>query len=356
MNEPIVVWGAGAIGGTVGAYLKRAGRPVLFVDNTAAHVTAIERHGMRITGPIDEFIVTAPAVTPDRLEGRFGVIFLCVKAHHTKTACAQLHPHLTDDGCVVSLQNGLNEHSIEEIVGAARTVGAFINFGADYHEPGCIHYGGRGAVVVGELDGRRTQRIGDLHSLLRLFDENAVLTSNIWGYLWGKMSYGALLYATALTNESIADVLASPPHRLVLIALAREVLAVATAEGVRPESFDGYDPSAFLGSDDGAAAASLDRLVAFNRRSAKTHSGIWRDLVVRKRRTEIDAQLGPIAEIGRACGVATPVTDRLIDLIHEIEGAKRPLAWANLDELAGPITQAPTTQVPATQVRTTQAE
>ncbi len=333
MNEPIVVWGAGAIGGTIGAYLKRAGQPVLFVDNAAEHVTAIERSGMRIIGPIDEFVAVAPAVTPDRLEGCFETICLCVKAHHTEAACAQLQPHLADDGCVVSLQNGLNEQSIAGIVGAQRTVGAFINFGADYHEPGCIHYGGRGAVVVGELDGQRTQRVTNLHSMLLLFDENAVLTSNIWGYLWSKMSYGALLYATALTNESIADVLASQPHRLTLIALAREILAVATAEGVRPERFNGYDPGAFLGEDDGSAAASLDRLVAFNRRSAKTHSGIWRDLAVRKRRTEIDAQLGPITAIGAARGMATPITARLIDLIHEIEDAKRPLAWANLDEL-----------------------
>src|SRR5258708_15162666 len=126
-----------------------------------------------------------------------------------------------------------------------------------------------------------------------------------------------MLFATALTNASFADCLASPRHQRVFIALAREPLAVAAARGVVPEAFDGFDPAAFRpGGSEAAASASLDNLVAFNRRSAKTHSGIWRDLAVRKRRTEAEAQLGPIIDLGRQHGVATPLTRRVLDLIH----------------------------------------
>src|SRR4029077_19273709 len=93
--------------------------------------------------------------------------------------------------------------------------------------------------------------------------------------------------------ESIADALANARYRDVYIALAREILTVAAARGVTPEAFDGFDPSAYLPSaPPGAASRSLDDLVTHNRRSAKTHSGIWRDLAVRKRPTEVDAQLG----------------------------------------------------------------
>jgi 2-dehydropantoate 2-reductase len=163
MSQPILVWGAGAIGGTVGAYLQRAGQPVLFVDKATDHVAAIDSAGLRITGPIAEFEVSAPAATPGTLSGRFGTIFLCVKAPDTEVAAAALLPFLADDGCVVSLQNGLNELVIAERIGKQRTVGAFINFGADYMSPGVVHYGGRGAVVVGELDGRVTPRVQELH-------------------------------------------------------------------------------------------------------------------------------------------------------------------------------------------------
>ena len=77
------------------------------------------------------------------------------------------------------------------------------------------------------------------------FEPKAVLTDNIWGYLWGKLIYGTLLFATALTDDSIADVLANRRYRPVLSALGLEVGAVAKANGVKAEAFDGFDPSAF---------------------------------------------------------------------------------------------------------------
>ena len=74
-------------------------------------------------------------------------------------------------------------------------------------------------------------------------------------------------------------------------------------------------------------------MVAFNRRSAKTHSGIWRDIAVRRRRTETDAQLGPIVLLGTEAGVSTPLVSRLIELMHEVEDGKRPQSHATLDLL-----------------------
>jgi len=333
-----LIWGAGAIGGTLGAYLARAGGDVTMVDTVVEHVDAINRRGLRITGPIDEFTVRVPAFTPqtdDVSRGTWDEIILATKAHHTGVAVRALLPHLTAGGYVVSAQNGLNELAIAEGVGAERTVGAFINFGADYLEPGVVHYGGRGAVVVGEIDGRVTPRITAIRDAWRHFDPSAIVTRNIWGYLWGKEAYGAMLFATALTNESIADALAMPACRHLYIALAREILAVAAARAVRPEAFDGFDPAAYLTTAPaGAAERSLDALVAHNRRSAKSHSGIWRDLAVRKRPTEVDAQLGIVVTLGAEAGVPTPLTARLVVLIHEIERGARPQSLDTLDALA----------------------
>jgi 2-dehydropantoate 2-reductase len=327
-----LIWGAGAIGGTLGAHLARSGHDVTMVDTVVAHVEAIDRVGLRITGPIDEFTARMPAFTPATLTGTWETIVVATKAHHTGAAVQALAPHLTASGCVVSAQNGLNELAIAEAVGAERTMGAFVNFGADYLEPGVIHYGGRGAVVVGEIDGRSTTRVTAVRDAWSDFDPAAIVTPNIWGYLWGKEAYGAMLFATALTNESIADALAMREHRPLYIGLAREILAVARARGVRPESFDGFEPSAYLSTaPPGSAERSLDALVAHNRRSAKSHSGIWRDLAVRKRPTEVDAQLGIVVTLGAEAGVSTPLTARLVELIHDIEHGKRP---QSLDALA----------------------
>ncbi len=336
--DPIVVWGAGAMGGSIGASLIRGGEDVLFVDTDDAHAGAIREHGLRITGPIDDFTVAADCVRPEAVDPGIRTVLLAVKAHHTEAALSSIEPILTEDGFVVSVQNGLNELVIAERIGADRTVGCFVNFGADVVEPGVVMRGNRGAVVVGELEGGHGSRVRALHQLLRLFEPDAVLSDNIWGYLWGKLAYGSILFATALTDASIADVLDSVEHRPLLIGLAREAMAVAAMRQVRPEAFDGFDPAAFApGASDAEAHASLDALVRFNLGSAKSHSGVWRDLAVRKRRTEVDAQIAPVERLGTEAGLDSPLTRRLVELIHDVEQGKRSQSWDTLEALGTPV-------------------
>jgi 2-dehydropantoate 2-reductase len=333
--DRILVWGAGAIGGTVAAHLRRAGLDITVVDANVAHVQAIRERGLAIIGPIETFKQLLPAFTPADIPGSWDTIFLCVKALHTREAARQLAPHLAANGVVVSLQNGFNELEIAETVGRERTMGAFINFGADVMEPGVVQFSGRGAVVVGELDGRQTDRLAHVHRALLHFEPNAITTDNIWGYLWGKMGYGALLFASALTPASIVDVLDSREARPALTSLAREVMAVAAAEGITPMGFNGYDPAAFGPGGTGAAIdASYDAMVAFNRRSAKTHSGVWRDIAIHHRKTECDAQFAPIQKLALRAGVAIPRVERLVSLMREVESGARPLALENLTLLA----------------------
>lgn len=328
----IVIWGAGAIGGTLGAYLIRAGHDILFVDVVEEHVAMINRAGLQITGPVDEFTVSATAAMPGQLGEKYPIILLCTKAQHTEEATETLANFLADDGYVMSVQNGLNELIIREIVGSDRTLGAFINFSADYHAPGKILFGGRGAVVVGELNGAVTPRLERIGAAFRDFDKDTLVTDDLWGYLWGKEAYGAMLFVSALTNESIADALADPSYRGLYIRAAQEILEVATTIGVQARGFNGFEPAAFVAGDTDEINRSLDTLVAFNRASAKTHSGIWRDLAIRKRRTEV-LMYEPILTEGERTGVGLPLTRRWIAMIREIEDGKRPQAIRNLDEL-----------------------
>jgi len=225
---------------------------------------------------------------------------------------------------VLSAQNGLNEIAIARRVGNERTMGCFVNFGADWHGPGHIMYGNRGAVVVGEIDGKTRPRTREMYELLQVFEPDAVLTDNIWGYLWGKLAYGAMLFATALNDDSMADNFADPVRFDALNKIGREVMAVARARGVAPVGFNGFDPSAFMpDAPEERSRESIALLAEFNRHSAKTHSGIWRDLAVRKRKTEVDPQIGIIAELGREVGVETPVLRRLVELVHDVEDGRR---------------------------------
>ena len=280
-----------------------------------------------------DFTVRAEAVTPDGLVGTFRCIALAVKGHHTASAAAMLAPHLTRDGFVLSLQNGLNDRAIADVVGSDRVVLSLVNFASDVLEPGVIHYGGRGTVVVGEPNGTTSERVADVVTLLRAFDPEVEASDNVAGFLWGKLGYGGILIGTALTNDTMADLLSDPTARPILGRIAQEVMAVAAASASGP-----------LGSM--ASTPPLSRPTIPNvwprlstawrehyRHSAKSRSGVWRDLAIRKRPTEVGAILGPVAAIGAQKGVATPVLDRLVSSIREIEEGQRTLDRSNLAAL-----------------------
>lgn len=335
MAEPILIWGAGAIGGTLGAFWARAGVDVRMVDINEEHAFACSTKGLAIEGPVDNFTQVVPTVTPEQLTGTFSSVVLCVKAHHTAEALAQLAPHLTDEGFVLSAQNGLNEIAISRTLSERQTMGCFVNFGADWLAPGRILLGNRGAVVVGELDGRIRDRTRELHELLGLFEPEAALSEDIWSYLWGKLGYGAMLFGTALCNDSMADNFADPARAKIWLTLGKEVMAVAQAEGVSPKGFNGFEPAAFMpDASPDLAQRSIDRLAEFNRHTAKTHSGIWRDLAVRKRQTEVDAQVALIANLGEEAGVDSPALRCLVGLVHDIEQGRREQSIETLQLLA----------------------
>ncbi len=332
---PVVIVGAGAIGGTIGAYLTRAGVPVRLVDADADHVAAMRARGLTIRGFAETFTVPVDAVTPSDLDDPLGIVLLAVKAQHTTAAVAQMAPLLTPSSLVVSCQNGLCEHTIARLIGAEKTMGCFVNFSADYLEPGVIAYGGAGSTYLGEIDGRMTERLGALRDLLSPWD-GVTTTDNIWGYLWGKMGYANMLFATALADETMADVI--DRYRPLMVDLASEVYAVAAHEGVIPKPFDCVEPSVYYPPerrDPETIRRSLDLLVERRRGDKKVKSGIWRDLAVRRRKTEVDQQIGLVAALAAERGLRTPLTVRLVEMIHDLEDGWRTMSWSNLDELNG---------------------
>jgi 2-dehydropantoate 2-reductase len=306
----LTIIGAGAIGGTIGAHLIRSGHDILFCDADPARVRRINELGLSIEGPVENFTVAAKAVLPNDLPERLDRVAVAVKSHHTEQAVRSLPARLAPDGYLVSFQNGLTADILSAAVGVERLMVGFVNFGADVVGPGRILQGNIGTFRVGELDGRRTPRLDELVAALPY----AEATGNIMGFLWGKEAYAAMLYAGATSDLSIADTLEQPRWRPLMLAVAREVLAQAP---VRPEAFDGFDPEDLEGS--------LTRLVAFNRASAKSHSGIYRDLMVRKRKTEVSGLLADLKG---------PLTTYIARIIEAIERGERTCEVANLELLA----------------------
>jgi 2-dehydropantoate 2-reductase len=332
----VTVYGAGAIGGTTGAALARAGHDVLLVDSHAPHVEAINARGLTIERDGQSTTTRVPAVLPAELGRDLPLILLAVKSHHTAEVLREVAPRLAASGTIVSLQNGLSEELIAEAVGASRTVGCLVNWAADWQEPGRILHGGHGAFILGELDGRITPRVRELAGLLSAFVETPV-TDNIWGYKWAKLIYGALLFGTAIVDAHVYEVVEAPePIQRVLVGIVGEGLAVADKAGIRVEPFDEFDPAwyrAALGGDGAARGRAMAAIAAHYRAHTKTKTGIWRDLAVRRRKTEVDGQLGVLARKGESLGLPMPLTRRLTAIIQDLEAGRRHMDWKNFDPL-----------------------
>jgi 2-dehydropantoate 2-reductase len=333
-DASIAVVGVGAIGGTVGACLDDAGYDVTLVDVASEHVRAINECGLRITGVRGERTFRPPAILIDELKGPLRVVFLCVKGHFTEGAMDRIEPLLAPEGFVLSLQNGLNEALIAERVGAGWTVGAFVHFGADLIEPGLIQLGYEETIYVGELDGSITPRVEALKAAL----EHAMptrVTVNIWSFLWGKLVFGATGFVVSCVDTPVAEVIDDPLGRSLCRAASAEAYLVARTHVDRVEPIGGFEPEKFAPGEGWEVRANetLMALADAWRNSIKQHMGIWRDLRVKRRKTEVNMQVGQIVATGREYGVPIPVNAAVMEIVHEIEGGEREMGWENLEEI-----------------------
>lgn len=321
------VVGGGAIGGTLAFHLARAGHAVSIVDSDPAHVAAIAEHGLTLRRPEGDESVQLPAYLPDTAPPQLSRVLLAVKAQATEEVLPWLQPRLAAGGFVVSLQNGLNERLIASFVGEDRTVGAFVNLFADVVAPGVVRDGGSGALVVGEPDGRITDRVEQIVADLQVWGP-AKATANVEGYLWAKLGFGAMLTATALADASMADLI--DRHRPLMHAVTAEVFAAAGDRTL--EAFDRFDPAAYLPGTQGRTEAT-DRLVAWLRTQPKDRSGIWRDIAVRHRPVEVHHHYAPVLAEAADRGVPVPMLRAVLTRLHEIETGAVAMSEDHLIEL-----------------------
>ena len=334
------VWGSGAIGGVVGAGIAAAGENVLLVDIVPAHVDAMNHRGLLIKSATGEQRLPVRAALPGQVGGTFDIVFLGVKSQHTNEALDALMPFLTPDSAVVSLQNGVNEPHIARRVGAGRTIGCLVDFSADYHAPGEIMRARAGNLYIGELNGGMSPRLAEIHRLCA-FSTRTHSCRNIMGFVWAKMCKATVDAMTALVDHNSLELRADQTYHPVRIQLLREALNVAAASGVRVEVFAHFDPAPFLDTSPDASAAAyaaLDRMAHGQAQgNTKVRTGYFRDIVVRKRKSEIDYINGEIVRRGEQFGIPTPVNRLQMQMFEEIESGQRALGWENLATLKAAV-------------------
>jgi 2-dehydropantoate 2-reductase len=334
----VTIIGAGAIGGITGAYMARNGVDVTLVEQSDEHLDAIRRDGLQIDG-IDTFTVRPPVLRPHELRGPVELVIVAVKTQHTASALDLVEPHLTPESIVVPLQNGISALWIAERIGQQRTIPTSITTNNFYTSPGHLTYNRKGVVHVGESDGRVTPRVEEIVKLLA-YAYDAQSSENVWGFIWAKMVAGSMTFTTALVDAPMgAILLKSDQHKRMFARMGAETAAVAQARHVRLEPGDDLDPTGLLpGASEAAMVHEVER---FAEHAMNVYSGVWRDIAVRKRRTEGDTLIGPVIEEGERLGLAMPLNRAMKRLLAEVEDGKRPQAWENLDELIAIAERAP---------------
>ena len=343
--------GSGAIGGLAGAYMTKAGHDVTMVDRWAEHVAALNENGMTIDGVRGDLNVKVKAVTPDKLSGDLGNVLLATKSQHTIEALRQIIPFLNANSVVVSFQNGFNEPEMVEVLNQAGlpgdkiVMGSIPNYGGALVDPGYIEFVHEGPIQLGELSGEMTPRLKEIGEALSALTE-VQYSDRIWGQIWAKEVYSAQVVFSALADAKIRDTLGVEKYARTAGAVVKEALEIADANGIDIQAFDFFDPANYrvkTAEDTKKLLANIDHtiwLLKKDQDNKPTHnfkkkgSGIWWDIVYRKRPSETRAFAGKLIEFGKQAGADTRLNEKMVNMIYEIEDGKRELGFHNFDELA----------------------
>lgn len=338
-----VVVGAGAVGGTIGAYLVRAGRDVTLVDTWWQHIDAIRRDGLEVWTPDGTFQTEIPALHVDglaALEGPVDLAVIATKAYDVEWAYRLIAPHLADAGVVVFAQNGVIEELVGRFADLDRVLGIVVNFAAECFEPGLVRRtltSGWPSLTVGELDGGISPRLEAVREHLDPVGD-VRMSEAILDSLWSKLALNAMTNATGAITQATTPVLWGDPEYLgIAVQAGGEAVAVAHAAGRNPGPvFDQIDPVllARVHGGDGAAAsevASVLRGIAEGRRGARENRPSMLQDILKGRRTEVDYIPGHVVRRGAEHGVSTPVNQRLVELVREVESGRLAAGPANLE-------------------------
>ena len=330
----IAIYGAGSLGTVMGAYLTKSGVPVDLINHNKAHVEALKTSGAHVSGTVD-FTVPVSALLPEEITGKYDIIFLMTKQLHNREVVTTLKEFLAEDGVIVTLQNGIPENGIAEIVGPEHTVSVVVEWGATLAGPGesvltsepdslSFHMGGMPG--IGEEQLNRVKEV--LEKMCPVEIE-----TNLPGARWSKLLINATFSGLGtVIGGTFGDVTGDPLGREIAVRCMKEVIDVGHAAGVEFAPVQGKNITALFYWKTLAKKATAKLILPI---AMKKHAAIEPSMLQDLKKgkpCEVDAINGVVCDWGKKTGVPTPVNDRIVKLIREIQDGKRRTGKENLKE------------------------
>lgn len=315
--------GAGAVGSVVSGLLYDGGHDVTIVDQWPEHVERIKRDGLKLSGTCGDRVARIPALHIHELQSvtePFDLILLAVKSYDTEWATTLARAYLSDDGAVVTLQNGMNDLRVAAIVGTERAVGCITLIGVAMDEPGAAMKTDRdpAGFRIGEHDGRESERVRQIAAILGDV-AGAVVTTNLWGDRWSKLALNCMVNPlAAVTGFGAAEVRLNPACQELGVHLGGEAVEVGQASGHEIERVFGIPPEQLLAA---ARGDGLENAMAQIGSGAVARGNGWPSMlqdVKKRRRTEVDYLNGYVSAEGQRLGVATPFNDAVVERFREL--------------------------------------
>jgi 2-dehydropantoate 2-reductase len=316
----IAVIGAGAVGGTLAALLDRAGHDVE-VTARGDNLAAIKEHGLHLDGGWGEHIARVEAHETLAWIGRPPpeLAILATKAQDAAAALRANHEVLGTAPLLVA-QNGLGGLEVAHgVLPESPLLGGLALFAASYLEPGQVTVTAALPFIVGAgpgtSDGLLEQIAGVLRGALPV-----EVTDDIVGAQWTKLLINHVNALPAITGLSVQEVIANPGLRRIMTASMRETVRVARQLGIafgKVQGVNGRVLGAF-GSAPLAFGAWFPRMLG-SRMGSVPNPGSTLQSIKRGQLTEIDFLNGAVVDAARAGGIAVPVNQQIVNLVHEVE-------------------------------------
>lgn len=333
----VALMGAGSLGTIIGALVAKNGGDMVLIDANKAHVQAMNEKGARITGKM-ELVVPVKAILPEEMEGIYDLVIYLVKQTYNKTALQQLLPHLGPDSVVCTLQNGVPEDAVAEIVGRERTVGGTVGWGATWLEPGVSMLTSEPDKMtfdVGELDGSVTDRIKIAADFLNKVCPTEIVT-NLTGIRWTKLLVNATFSGmSAVLGSTFGEVMDDEKALTCVAHIANETINVVNYLGIKMEPIQGHDLRilAFKNKKELVSKFPIYKMVYGPHRALR--ASMLQDLE-KGLKCEIDAINGVVSSWGKKAGIPTPINDKVVEIIKGIEEGKYTYEMSNLDKFVLP--------------------